>query len=223
MTLLRLIIITLILVVPAAIITGCNIASGIVYVTTPNPVSEAKYELENRPTVVFIDDRRNQVNPVRFRREIADVASEDLIAEEVVLDVISPRDALTAARQLDRGNQPASLGRVGELVGADQVIYVEMLRFTLSRDGISPDPYASCRIRVIDIPAQKRVFPAVDGKEPDAFLLEVTLPIEKSQGLTNSRVRQQIGEALAKETGTRIAQLFYDHEIPAVGANLLYR
>ena len=37
----------------------CNIASTVAYVTAPNPVTEAEYELKDTSTVVFIDDRRN--------------------------------------------------------------------------------------------------------------------------------------------------------------------
>lgn len=202
---------------------GCNVASAVAYATTPNPVQEAEYELQDKPTVIFVDDRRNQVNPVRFRRTIADVLSEDLLEEELVSDVISPRDATAAARQLDRGSRPASVVRVGELVGAEQVIYVEMLNFSLSRDGFSPDPFANCNVRVIDVGGKKRMFPPLEKGDSKSFLLQVSLPAEKSQGLTDSRVRQFLGESLAKETGHRISQLFYDHEIPAVGANLLYR
>ncbi|MCH2132289.1 MAG: hypothetical protein MK116_00930 [Phycisphaerales bacterium] len=219
----RFVFVLLVLAVAGLLTCGCNVASAVAYVATPNPVVEAEYELQDVPTVVFVDDRRNRVNPVRFRRTIADVASEDLLAEELVTDVISPRDATAAARQLDRGAQAAGVGAVGKLVGADQVIYIEMLQFTLSRDGISPDPYARCRIRVIDVANRVRRFPAADKGDSDAYMLEISLPAEKSQGLTDSRTRQQLGEMLSDEIGRRVAQLFYDHEIPAVGGNLLFR
>ena len=221
--------------VAAALSGGCNIASGVAYLTTPNPVVEAQYDLRDVPTVVFVDDRRNEVNPVRFRRVVAETASQDLLNRDLVGDVISPRDADLAARQLDRGSRPIGIDRVGEAVGADQVVYVEMLRFTLSRDGLTPEPYSACRIRVVDLEEGKRTFPASAEAERyessisgttspgDAYLLEVTLPAEKSQGLTDSRILQSLNEQLAMETGRRISQLFYDHEVAAVGANLIYQ
>ena len=201
-------------------VCSCNIASTVAYVTAPNPVTEAQYELKDTSTVIFIDDRRNWVSPVRLRRIIGDTASEGLLKEELVTDVISPRDATAAARQLDRGPHPAGIDRVGELVGAKQVIYVEMVGFSLTQDGMTPEPYAACRVRVIDLNEQKRMFPRVE--DSDARLVEVTLPGTKSQGMTDSRQRQKLGELLAIETGKKVAMLFYEHSEAAIGANLLY-
>ena len=199
---------------------SCNIASTVAYVTAPNPVTEAEYELKDTSTVIFIDDRRNWVSPVRLRRIIGDTASEGLLKEELVTDVISPRDATAAARQLDRGPRPVGIDRVGEMVGAKQIIYVEMVGFSLSQDGITPEPYAACRVRVIDLNEQKRMYPPVD--ESNSRLVEVSLPGTKSQGMTDSRQRQKLGELLATETGRKVAMLFYEHSEPAVGANLLF-
>lgn len=199
---------------------SCNIASTVAYVTAPNPVTEAEYELKDTSTVVFIDDRRNWVSPVRLRRIIGDTASEGLLKEELVTDVISPRDATAAARQLDRGARPAGIDRVGELVGAKQIIYVEMVGFSLTQDGMTPEPYAACRVRVIDLNEEKRMFPPVE--DSNSRLVEVSLPGTKSQGMTDSRQRQKLGELLAQETGRQVAMLFYEHSQPAVGANLLF-
>ncbi|MBG80122.1 MAG: hypothetical protein CMJ39_05355 [Phycisphaerae bacterium] len=216
--------------------TGCNVASGVAYFVTPNPTVEAQYEIRDIPTVIFVDDRRNTVNPVRFRRLIAETASQDLLDEELVNEVFSPRDADLAARKFDRGSTPVEISRIAEAVEAKQIIYVEMIQFVLSRDGVSPDPYASCNIRVLDLEQRKQVFPdkkelseagefnveqTVSGNK--SYTLQVSLPSQTSQGLTDARVRQKLGESLAEETGHRIAKLFYEHEIPAVGANLIYQ
>ena len=200
---------------------GCNVASTVAYITTPNPVMEARYELKDESTVIFIDDRRSRVSPVRLRRTIGDVASEGILKEELVVDVISPRDATAAARQLDKGPKPAAIGSVGKMVGADQVIYVEMVEFRLlGPDGYTPDPYASCQVRVVDLVEKKRQFP--DPEKSLSHTVEVRLPQQKSLSVADSRARQKLGELLATETGVQIARLFYDHEVPAVGANLLY-
>ncbi len=207
-------------IIACTMLCSCNIASTVAYVTAPNPVTEAEYELKDTSTVIFIDDRRNWVSPVRLRRIIGDTASEGLLKEEIVTDVISPRDATAAARQLDRGPRPIGIDRVGEMVGAKQIIYVEMVGFSLSQDGLSPEPYAACRVRVIDLDEQKRLYPPVD--ESNSRLVEVSLPGTKSQGMTDSRQRQKLGELLAMETGKQVAMLFYEHSQPAVGANLLF-
>ena len=216
--------------------SGCNIASSVAYFVTPNPTVEAQYEIRDIPTIVFVDDRRNTVNPVRFRRLIAETVSQDLLDKELVKEVFSPRDADLAARKFDRGSTPVEISQIAEAVEASQIIYVEMIQFVLSRDGVSPDPYAACNIRVLDLEQKMQVFPQkTDESEIGEFnveqtrsghksyLLQVSLPSQTSQGLSDARVRQKLGESLAEETGHRIAKLFYEHEIPSVGANLIYQ
>ena len=110
----------------ACCMSGCNIASAVGYTIHPEPEFDAMYQLADVPTVVFIDDRRGRVNPTRLRRVIADEATTQLIEEDAVSadNMISPRDATLVARKYDRSGEVISISKVGELVGAEQIIYV---------------------------------------------------------------------------------------------------
>ncbi|MGY8757349.1 MAG: hypothetical protein ACKVLC_08245, partial [Phycisphaerales bacterium] len=62
---------SILLLATIALLSSCNIAGVASYLTTPDPEQEALFVLPNVPTVVFVDDRRNVMHPVRLRRVIA--------------------------------------------------------------------------------------------------------------------------------------------------------
>ena len=62
-------------------LSSCNIAAMVAYVGSPDPQQEAIYTLPNVPTVVFVDDRRNVMHPVRLRRVIAEQVTNELLAK----------------------------------------------------------------------------------------------------------------------------------------------
>ena len=197
----------------ALVIAGCNIVTPLAYVVTPEPTVEAQFELANRPTVVFIDDRRNVVSPSSLRRVIADRATELLIKEGVLTPetAIRPRDALGVAMARDKSGDLLPIDEIGRAVGAEQIIYVEMYAFTGTVDGVKPQPGAAFQVKVLDIENRERLFPVPEPDGPES------LPV-KSYGRTMSpelyqsrSSRIQIFETLALRVGQDVAQVFYDH------------
>ncbi|MEE2719402.1 MAG: hypothetical protein VX727_06430, partial [Planctomycetota bacterium] len=90
---------------------GCNIVSAASFVARPEPEVLAKYELQDMPTVVFIDDRRNRISPTRLRRVIAEEATTVLMEEEVVSqhNMIPARDAISVSSKHDRAGNLLSV------------------------------------------------------------------------------------------------------------------
>ncbi|MCZ6542142.1 MAG: hypothetical protein O6768_00585, partial [Planctomycetota bacterium] len=85
---------------------SCNIVGPVAYLALGPPKVEAQFLLVDRPTLVFVDDRNNAIplNASRIRRAIADKASTDLMAKEILTKTISPRDAMALTRQRDRND-----------------------------------------------------------------------------------------------------------------------
>ena len=52
-------------------LTGCNIIAPLAILLAPDPKVEAAYKLQDRPTVVFVDDRNGVVSPTTLRRLVA--------------------------------------------------------------------------------------------------------------------------------------------------------
>lgn len=201
---------------------GCNIVTPVSYLVFGPEKVEAQYELKDVPTVVYIDDRQNVVNPVSLRRMIADSASTDLMQFNCVTTTISGQDAMAIVLQKEKSNKVMSIEDIGKAVGAQQVIYVEMQMFTESPDGATPRPTAQALVRVIDIDQHERVFPPTDGTEKSRTI-QASLRVVDYNELRNSASRGKLMQDLAKETGVVIAKLFYKHEPRNLGGNLTPR
>ena len=205
--------------------TGCNIAGGVAYIVGGPPKIDAEYPLADRPTVVFVDDRGNTIstsNARSIRLEIADVVSRELMVKKVLTETISPRDALSAALARDRHGDLMPMDAIGRDVGAEQIIYVEMLAFTDRPDGATPRPTAICRVRVLDVTEQRRLYPAPDSQQ-SARALQSSMGEIDDALLRSPSSRLKIHLALAEKTGDQIAKLFYKHEAKELGGSLQTR
>jgi hypothetical protein len=132
------------------------------------------------------------------------------MARKIVTRTISPHDAMSLASRHDTHKNVMPVDALGRAVGAEQIVYVEMLVFQDS-EGQVPRPVAACRVRVIDVENRERLFPPPDAERPFR-VLEVRMR-EVNPDLYRSRAtRYQISESLANELGDRIAKLFYKHE-----------
>ncbi len=208
-------------VAPSAALASCNIMTGAAYILGGQPKVAAEYKLEDRPTVVFVDDRGNVIeqNAIRTRQAIAEKVSEELMVEKLVTITIRPADALAVARRQDREGNILAIDAVGTSVGAEQVIYVEMVAFQGSPDGYTPRPMAACRVRVIDVPNRVRLFPSPEAQEPSR-LVQLVSPDVSLDLYQSAAGRRQIEKSMANQLGDRIAELFYKHVPNEVGSRL---
>ncbi len=201
------------------LLSGCNIIAPLVIILAPDPQVEAAYKLQDRPTVVFVDDRNGLVSPTTLRRLVADRISQDLMLKKVITRTISPRDAEAVARQRDSHNAMLPIDAIGRAVGAEQVIYVEIIEFSDRIDRYTPRPRGVCRVRVLDVTNRVRLFPAPDAAE-SSQTVEIFMD-EIQAELYNSRAtRSKIGESLANQLGDMTAKLFYRSNGSQLGTNL---
>ncbi len=212
----------LVAIAAAALVLGsCNILVPASYLAFGQPKMEAQYPLLDRPTVVFVDDQSDAIplNATRVRRTIADKISTELMARDLVTNVISSRDAMALARQRDREGRLLAIGDIGDAAGAEQVIYVEIVSFLGSPDGYTPKPTASCRVKVLDVARRTRLFPPADAERAWRQVAVVAPAINVEQYRTSSG-RRQIQQMLALLTADQVAKLFYRHDHVPVGSRL---
>jgi hypothetical protein len=165
--------------------------------------------LEERPTVIFIDDRENKI-PRRPLRVQAGKAAEELLLKEEVLPegmVIGSQSALRASTG-ERADAPASVVDIGRRVGAEVVIFVEMKGWTLSRQPGELSPSAYALVKIIDAEANQRIWPP----DPEGYELVVQLPRQPETTNLTRADRSKWEEILAEEFGRGLARMFFTHE-----------
>ncbi len=191
---------------------GCNYAGPLLYAVQPEPTLDAQFTLEDRTTVVFVDDRDGLLNPATLADVIADRASEELMINEVVTETIRPRDAMALARSRDQHTNLMSIDTIGETVGAELIIYVEIRSFAESRDQYTPQPTGSARIKVLDVVNNTRIFPADDSDTGDFYIVQTNLGNIDRELYKSASTRRKIRETLALALGDDIAKVFYEHK-----------
>ena len=207
------------LLAAAALLASCNVVGPAAYIIEGPAKVDARYTLADVPTVVYVDDRSNVVNPVSLRRVIAEKVGEVLMVKKLVQHTINPQDAISLTTKRERNSNILSMEEIATMVGAKQLIYVEMDRFDPTPDGFTPRPVASCRVRVIDVEKRMRVFPPVESQAASWPVQSMTREVDPEAFRTTS-ARLQVFEGLAIKTGEDIAKLFYKHEARELGGNL---
>lgn len=194
-----------------AVLPGCNILGPAYYfVHGPDRIPRLFTLPKERPTVFFLDDRASVLPDRAVRREIAAVAQQHLLDEEALVDVISFDSALNATGG-DSFSRPMSIVEIGRAVGAEIVVYATMDAFTLSADGITYEPTASARVKVIDVTAGERLFPT--GMQ-ESHTVAVTLSRRQGAAPTTSGERRAAERDLGEQLGVALADVFIDHHPP---------
>ena len=86
---------------------GCNILVPALYVIEGPGEIDAQHVLSSVPTVVFVDDRNSIMPRTALRVAIGNKIGEDLVAEGMLLETISTRDAIGYARKSESGSKTA--------------------------------------------------------------------------------------------------------------------
>lgn len=193
----------------AVALPGCNVIAPAYYVLKGPPKTPAVFELdENRPTVVFVDDRASVLPRRSLREQIGQEAESTLLERRTIKkdEMISTLSALRTAAG-ERYGDAMTIGEIGNAIGAEVVIYVTVDTFTISRDGVSLSPLAEARVKVIDVAAQSRLFPPTG----DGYPVRLDPPSGTGQIPTSRAARNSAENALARSLGVEVAQLFYKH------------
>ncbi|MEN0020372.1 MAG: hypothetical protein AAF747_05770, partial [Planctomycetota bacterium] len=120
--------------------------------------------------------------------------------------------AMYAAADAEDPTDPAGVAELARDIGASVVIYATIERFTLSTDGTSFNPTSTLFVRVIDVEAMERVWPdrEIEATERGYPLVASSF---QQQGFApgDPTARRQAEEDLARLTGLRLSQVFYEH------------
>lgn len=187
---------------------GCNwVAAGFLLVHGP-PRIEARHKLQpERPTVIFVDDRSNQLPTRALRDVIARSAQETLLSEKELITVIDCKAAFSAVAS-EKSSEPMDLVALAKAVQAEVLVYAAIESFTLSEDGGSVSPSIAMRVKVMDATAGKRVWP----EEKSGSSVVSTSRTGQGFKPTSQGEMAKMEQEAAKQAGVALAQVFFSHE-----------
>lgn len=197
------------LAMAATFLPGCNIVGPAVVLIHGPEKTAAAHELdEKRPTVVFIDDRANRMGRRALRQTIAAVATDSLLKDADMKSMLDPKAAMVRVAGEPNG-EPTDIVTLGKSLGAEVVIYASVDAFSLSPDGVTFQPTAAFRVKVIDcVKTPSRIWP----EEKEGHPLAVTMPQRQGEVPKTNTQANAAQDRLAQECGERLAKLFYKHQ-----------
>ena len=188
---------------------GCNILGpAYIFIAGP-PKVPAEHRLDRqRPVAVVIDDPDSIVPSMGYRRVMLSVAQERLAEGAKVREVVDARDTM-AVLQRDTAQERMSIVDIGRAIGAEQVVWARVEGFDLAAPTGEYRPNARLRVKVIDVSANERAWPA---EPPGGYALDVRMRVRSDFTPTTGPDQRAAMEDLAEYTGRALAELFYSVE-----------
>lgn len=199
-------------VLAATTLGGCTLFNWFAAQFAPPKKVKAIYEppAEEKVYLVFVDDLLHPVTYEPFKRMLTEKLGEALVEQDIAMQVVDYERLLDLmAAESDFNSMPISV--VGERLGADVVLYVQVTDFQLKDNDVSPlwRGRFDASLRVVDV---------VDGRlwprdRPQGYPMErVETPQTEHPSPTYGA---ELARKMAELAADRIAKLFYDHKVPA--------
>lgn len=186
---------------------GCQSFAGLWVGMQGGDVIEAQYELTDGPLVILFDDRAARVERPEAIRKAHEVISKLFSQYRVNSRVVPYSEVQRFQQKADRYDR-LTIREIGERLGAEEVLYVGVEKFTLQAQEGAPifQGLFESRIKVIstDRTNDVRKWP----REGVGFRVTVeTNPTPIDGDVAETDVANELGEKM----GTEIAGLFYQH------------
>lgn len=211
----------------ALAVAGCNIVTPVAYAIEGTGQIDAEYVLQDKKTVVFVDDPRNILTRTALRASIGDAIGAELYDRELVTTLVNTRDAIAISRQGASGTVDGpsggemSMEAIGRALDCAQMIWIQPYTWDVvgrsDTQGIRPT--AQAYVRVLDFDLKARVYPSPEvlprGREITAIIRETDPNLLRTRA-----TRTQVEDELAAKLSREITKLFYKHERLDLGENL---
>jgi len=174
---------------------------------TGGDVIEAQYTLTTGPLLILIDDRDSVVTEPRAIRRMHKTISDALLEYGKNRRVVPFEDCQALQRSAKKYDR-LSVREIGEKLGADQVLYIRVDRFTLRAEPGAPLFKGEFVVRVKVLSTERkqdvRLWPRDEsGRRVAATTEPISTDGDKSAG--------DVARELATNAGQAVAKLFYQH------------
>jgi hypothetical protein len=173
---------------------------------------EAQYRLGDGPIAILIDDIEARVDYPPTFGFLFDELAQELLRNKAATKIV-PRQTVDQLRQSLPDFEKRGAREVGELAGADQVLWIEVQDFLAEEqvaDALSA-AYMNVSVKVLNAREKQnrsrvRLWPLNPKGQP----VGVTLTASEVQV---EKTKKAISQELATRLAVQIARLFYEHRL----------
>lgn len=194
-------------IIVAAMATGCIQMAALWANMTGGDVVEPEFVITKGPLLILIDDRASLVTEPRSLRDVQKAISEAFI-EYRVNNMVVPFQDWRRLQQSAKHYDRLSIREIGEKLGADQILYLRVDRFTLKAEPGAPLFKGEFAVRAKILSTERKNDIRLWPRHESGRRVMVTTPPESSDG---DRSSAEIAKELATKLGEAVAKLFYEH------------
>ena len=199
----------------AACLPGCGMQAGtVLYFLGAGRLHtvEAEFTLSEGPLLILVDDLDERLTWGPARERIAEELARELLEHEATAKIITP-ETVKRHRRTQADFDDLKCTQVGRLVGADQVLWLEVQGFYAEEEIHDTMRAASLAVtvRVINPNERKdrakvRLWPPNREGKPAAVQLN-------SNEVNRLKTKDRIAAELARRLAREIAKFFYKHPV----------
>lgn len=187
--------------------TGCQSLAGAIVGLQGGDIIEAHYELTDGPLLVMFDDRSARVERPEALRSAHSVIS-DLFSKYRVNSRVVPYSEMRRFQQQEDRYSRLTIREIGERLGAEEVLYVGVEKFTVQAQEGAPIFQGLFEARVKVISTERTNDVRKWPREGAGHRIAVeTNPTPMDGDVSESAVATELGEKM----GEKVAKLFYEH------------
>lgn len=194
-----------------ALTSGCQPLGILYHLYGPKEKIPAEFNLPKGPVLVLVDDQQDLMASPEARRELVDALATELRAHNAV-EQVTTNDEIATIRRSTEDYEQRGVREVGQLAGADTVIWLSMKQFDVERDleMVTQQAQAAATLKVVNAKAEERSEVRLWPKEREGRTVFATVgPQELRACRTLPEMCRKVAGALAGE----VAKLFYDQEL----------
>ncbi len=202
----------LILFLITPLLTGCGYSGGKLLFASGlfgNKKVKPDLVLTTGPILVLVDDPKEVVDWPIFKRLLTDDVSQELLRHKAAEKIIPP-ETLQSVQQTEPDFARRGCREIGELCGADQVLWIEVQDFLAKEDveDVAEAAYALVTVRVIDVHAENKWRVRVWPDNPQGQVVSAKLSAASVQ---RAGERDAIAKDISMSLSRKIARHFYEY------------
>jgi len=193
---------------------GCGYSGGqalYAFGLFQNKKVDAQFTLSAGPILILIDDPNEIVDWPVFTRLLNDDLAQELLKNKAAQKII-PIQTLQSIQQTEPNFSKRGAREIGELAGAEQVIWIEIEDFLASDqiEQVSEAAFVVVSIRVIDAKATNKWKARLWPDNPQGKIVQVQL---NASAVHRAKSRDGVAKALSAELARKLAHPFYSRRL----------
>jgi len=186
---------------------GCQSFAGLIVAFKGGNLIEAEYDMPEGPLLILFDDRGGRVDQPKAIRE-AHRKISDLFAEKDVNTKVIDFPQTQRFKQQEEDYDKLTIREIGEKLGADNVLYIAVEKFTLNQEPGAPifQGLFEVRCKVVSTDRERDVREWPSSPAGKRVTVQ-TDPTTDDGDVSPGQVADELGDKL----GEKVAKLFFDY------------